>query len=198
MKKTRFFLLSIFFITITTMGYAESKVLQNPSFENEDHLKCWATDGNATFVWVEQWQPVEGKWSFGVGNDLEWGQKGAWGRCLQVLLDPNNSNKLYPISEGNAIQFAVKMMGEDGYAGKASLKIEFFAYDRRQGFSAPPLASFQSKIYTDRFDWIKVAVRGIAPKGTVSVAVSCISEDMPKGSKYVWFDDGAVNISTVR
>lgn len=198
MRKTGIFLLSVIFITITMVGYAESKILQNPGFENEDRLRYWATDGNATFVWIEQWQPAEGKWSFGVGNDLDWAKESSWGRCIQVLRNPSDPSKLYPISEGNVIQFTMKMMGEDGYAGKASLKVEFFSYDRREGFSAAPLSSFQSKIYTDRFSWIKATVRGIAPKGTVSAAVSCVSENMSKGSKYIWFDDGGVSISTVR
>lgn len=192
--------IAVALILLSFPAFAEpgKNTLRNASFESEQHLDYWISDGNATFAWVEQWRPAEGKWAFGVGNDLDWAKESGWGRCIQVLRNPSDPSKLYPIAEGNVIQFAMKVMGEDGYTGKASLKLEFFGYDRREGFSAAPLASFQSKIYTDKFSWIKVTVRGIAPKGTVSAAVSCVSENMPKGSKYVWFDDGGVNISAVR
>lgn len=170
----------------------EKDILLNPGFENEQQVDYWATDGNVTFIWTETWRPHSGNWAFGIGNDLDWAQDKNWGRCLQVLCDPVEHAKLFSVREGEIINFSMFIMAEDGYNGKASLKLEFFGYDRRNGFSNAPLAFYQSKSYTSGFDWTKIKVSGAAPKGTVSVAVSCLSDNMAKGSKYVWFDDGSV------
>lgn len=183
-----------FFMAAMFSNAAEKNLLQNPGFENDQRLDKWATDGKATFIWTETWHPRSGAWAFGVGNDLDWAQDNNRGQCFQVLCDPANPDKLYPVVEGDVVNFSVYVMGEEGHGGQASLKIEFFGYDRLKGLSEPPLAFCQSKIETGAFDWKEVKVSGAVPKGTVSVAVSCLSENMPKGSKYVWFDDGLVAI----
>lgn len=191
-------LCAIVFLLVSAPAKAGEDVLRNAGFENEEHLNYWMADGSATFIWAEQWQQKKGKWAFGVGNDLEWAQDDAWGYCLQVLSDPKDPNKLYPVHAGDVVEFSIYAMGEKGYEGNASLKLEFFNYDRRKGLSEPPLKSFQSKIYTGNFEWNKMTVSGAVPDGTVSVAVSCISDKMPKTSKYVWFDDGRVNVVVMR
>ena len=184
-------LAAVFFIA-PAIAIADENILQNASFDNEEHMQYWASDGNAVFIWTETWHPREGSWSFGVGNDLDWAKSNKWGRCLQVLRDTDNPNEIYSVSEGEVINFSMYVMAEEGYEGKASLKLEFFGYDRREGFSGEPLASYQSKIYKSNpeWKWTKLTVRGSAPEGTVSVAVSGISDNMSKGSKYIWFDDG--------
>jgi hypothetical protein len=87
--------------------------------------------------------------------------------------------------------------GEENYKGKASLKLEFFDYDRRLGFTEEPLAVFQSKAHTGKFAWLQDTVRGVAPKGTVSVAVSFVSEEMSigPGTSFVWFDNASVTVT---
>jgi hypothetical protein len=184
------------FLMVSMLAHAAKKnLLQNPGFENEQHLDRWATDGNATFIWTETWHPHGDSWAFGAGNDLEWAQDAAGARCLQVLCDPTQLDKLHPVAEGDVVNFSMYVMAEEGYSGQASLKIEFFGYDRRKGFSDPPLAFFQSKTETGGFEWKEMRVSGAAPKGTVSAAVSCLSDNMTKGCKYVWFDDGSVALA---
>ena len=177
---------------------AQDNILQNPSFEDSEHLNYWVNDGTATFIWVEKWHPKEGKWSFGVGNDLDWAQGNAWGRCIQVLKNPDNPDELYPVTEGEVLNFSMYLKGENGYKGEASLKIEFFDYNREDGFLRDPIKTLQSNIYKGepKWTWIKLNVSGTVPKGTVSIMVSGVSEKMAKGSKYIWFDDGYVSIAT--
>ncbi len=135
-----------------------------------------------------------------MGNDLEYAQDGAWGRCFQVICDPKNPDNLYQVTPGETFTFKMWIKGEENYKGKASLKLEFFGYDRRLGFTDEPLASFQGKVHTGQFDWLQEAVSGIAPKDTVSIVVSGVSEDMPKSPKssYVWFDNASVTTSRAR
>jgi hypothetical protein len=187
-------LFAIVFLLVPAPAKAGEDILRNAGFEDEERLACWMAGGSATFIWVEPWRQKEGKWAFGVGNDLDWAQDDAWGYCLQVLSDPKDPDKLYPVRAGDVIEFLIYAMGETGYKGAASLRLEFFDYDRRDGLFGPPLESFQSKMHMGSFEWSKITVSGPVPDGAVSAAVSCISDKMPKASKYVWFDDGRVNV----
>ncbi len=185
---------------LTGQAMAQKNLLLNPGFEKGDHIDYWINDGTATFNWVADWHPQEGKWSFGVGNDLEWAKDDAWGCAFQVLCDPDNPDSLYPVILGEKFTFEMWIKGEENYKGKASLKLEFFGYDRRLGLSDEPLASFQSESHTGQFDWLQEIVKGTAPKDTVSVVVSCLSENMPIGSaggSYVWFDGASVTVIPV-
>ena len=176
----------------------ESNILRNPGFEEGDsHLDYWRMGGNATFVGVQSWQPYEGKWSLGIGNDLSGAHEGSGGCVFQVLLDKKDSANLFPVSPGQTFSFEMWMKTEDKYRGKASLKIEFFDYDRRLRLKKEPIAVFESKVHTGEIagKWIKESVTGVAPPGTVSISVSCLSEDMDAGSRYVFFDAGIVKVT---
>ena len=97
---------------------------------------------------------------------------------------------------GETFIFKMWIKGEDNYAGKASLKLEFFGYDRRFGLADDPLASFQSKVYTGQFEWLCETVSGTAPEGTVCV----VSEDMPigpAGGSFAWFDEASLTTGPV-
>ena len=191
------FLLLIFVIIVAdrSIGKTGQNILLNSDFEEGmAHLAFWEVEGGATVIWTLPWHTYRTPWSFGVGNDLDWAQDNAYGRCFQVLRNPENSEELYPVTPGEIFTFKMWMMTEEGYRGKAFLRIEFFDYDRRMGFFGKPLASFQSKIHTGEvtWKWFEESVRATAPEGAVSVVVSCVSEDMERGSKYVFFDSGVV------
>ena len=184
-------------IFLANQASAEGNLLLNPSFEEGGHIDSWINDGDAGVIWVFDWQHQEGKWAFGIGNDLEYSKDGAWGRCLQVVCDSKNPDNLYKVTPGETFTFKMWIKGEENYKGKASLKLEFFGYDRRLGFTDDPLASFQSKIHTGQFVWVQETVSGVVPKDAVSIAISGVSENIPKSMKnsYVWFDDASLTVS---
>ena len=173
----------------------------NSDFEKgETHLAFWEVEGDAAVIWVLPWHSYQTPRSFGVGNDLDWARENTWGRCFQTLRNPDNPEDLYPVTPGEIFTFKMWMMIEEGYKGKAFLRIDFFDYDRRMGFLGKPIASFQSKIHATRevaWKWYKESVKATAPAGAVSVVVSCVSEDMDKGSKYVFFDSGVVIVKVL-
>lgn len=193
-------LLMVLFGVKSTIAQKQNleNLLLNPSFEEgENHFVYWNRGGTATYIFTEPWHAYHGDWSFGIGNNLEWTSEDSWGSAFQVLLDPEDPQNLYLVIPGDKFTFEMWMMIEENYNGKSSLKIDFFAYDRRLGLKGEPLASFQSKIHTGVIikRWFKETVEGTAPEGTVSVVVSCLSEDMGEGSKYVFFDAGVVTIT---
>ncbi len=200
MKKTYFIMLIILGILCNAkfINAEEQNMLRNPSFEEGgNHLDYWRTEGNATFVGAQSWHPYKDAWSLGIGNDFTWASKGNWGHVFQVLLDPKDPTNLYRVFPGQIFSFEMWMMTEENYRGKASLKIEFFDYDRRVGLRGEPVAFFQSKIHTGEIigKWIKENITGTVPQGTVSVIISCLSEDMDVGSRYVFFDSGVVTVT---
>ncbi|MCK5655609.1 MAG: hypothetical protein KAI03_04915 [Candidatus Aureabacteria bacterium] len=201
MKKLCFLLCSLFLINLFNIELTiaqEDNLLLNPSFEDgENRFDPWTAEGIATYIWTQPWHAYKGNWAFSIGNDLEWAYDGSWGCIFQVLVDPGNPQNLFPVIQGDTFTFEMRMMIEKGYKGKAGLKIEFFDYDRRLGFKGKPLDSFRSAICKEKNigQWLRYRVKGLVPEGTVSVTVFCMSEDMPKGSKYVFFDAGVVTIT---
>ena len=176
-------------------GKSLKNLLLNPSFEDEDHIKYWKNYGNVTFNWTTDWHHSgEGKWSFGVGNDADWAKDNAEGGCYQILRDPKRDNRLLKVKPGQILVFKMKVKIEVGYTGKASLKVEFYDYDVRKGFSAGPLKTYQSVKLSEVVEWEEIIVKAKAPKKTVSVVVRGCSEEMSKGSKFVFFDEGLVII----
>lgn len=202
MKAKRFFAV-IFVVLFFVAGRvdAEENLLLNPSFEEGEHIDYWINDGSPTFNWVSDWHSQEGKWGFGVGNDADWAKGSAWGGCFQVVCDPEDPDELYPVNPEEKFTFKMWIKGEENYGGKASLKLEFFDYDRRLGITGDPIASLQSKIYTGSFDWCQETVSGVAPEGTVSIVVSGVSEDMPigpMGGSFIWFDNAGLTVTSAQ
>jgi len=174
-------------------GKSLKNLLLNPSFEDEDHMKYWKNYGNVTFNWTTDWHHSgEGKWSFGVGNDADWAKDNAEGGCYQILRDPKRDNRLLKVKPGQILVFKMRVRIEAGYAGKASLKVEFYDYDVRKGFSAGPLKTYQGVKLSEVVEWEEIIVKAKVPEKTISVVVRGCSEEMSKGSKFVFFDEGSV------
>ncbi len=170
-------------------------LLLNLSFEDNDgqwlgEADYWEKGGITATIGTIPVNAHQGAWAFNIGNDG--GPVNASGYCLQVLRDPVNSDNLYPIALGEVVTFNMWMMGETSYLGNAILKVEFYGYDRRDGYQGAPLQTATSASHTGSFPYLKETVTGTAPAGTVSVAVICSSEGMPSGSGFsaVNFDDG--------
>ncbi len=158
---------------------AEDGVLKNPGFEKG--LKHWEKKGNAKAIDCYSFHPHKGKLSFGIGNDD--GPTQASGEISQNIQLP------YEISAGEVFIFSMWMMGEGKYTGNAYLTLTFL------GANHNLLKLCHSEIYGGRFNWKKATVSGKAPRGTRSIRVKCVSENMKtgQGASFVWFDNGNVD-----
>ncbi|MCK5306450.1 MAG: hypothetical protein KAJ66_04885, partial [Candidatus Omnitrophica bacterium] len=174
----------------------EKNLLLNFSFEDNTgwggDADYWEKGGNTAYKGVIEANAHQGTWAFNIGND--YGPSGANSYTLQILRDPANSSNLYPVTPGEIISFNMWMTGEASYTGNALLKIEFYDYDRNGGYIRAPIETFTSTAHTGEFAYLPETVVGVAPGGTVSIAVVCSSEAMQTGSGYsaVNFDDGCV------
>ncbi|MCK5225590.1 MAG: discoidin domain-containing protein [Planctomycetes bacterium] len=159
------------------------EILKNPSFE--EGAAHWEKKGNAGRIETHPWHPYEGKSSYGISNDG--GAKNAYGEISQEIQAPGE------IKKADLFIFKAWMKSEDKYAGKASLKLEF--WDSNDNL----LMSRQSEVLSGRFEWTKMMVNGEAPEDTKKVIVKCISENMSmgKGLSYVWFDDISVECPVI-
>ncbi|MCK5306446.1 MAG: hypothetical protein KAJ66_04865 [Candidatus Omnitrophica bacterium] len=198
----RIFIVVVFVLlfSLSVQAAGGENLLLNPDFEDNggewwSDAAYWEKGGNVSWVGVTTVNSHSQEWSFSVGNDH--GPGNASGCCLQVLRDPGNSTKLYPVSQGDVFTFSMWMAGEENHTGSAAVKIEFYGYDRRDGDSGPPLKSFSSAVHKGKLSYFKETVTAEAPGETVSVAVVCLSEDNETGSggSLVNFDDGEVVVN---
>ncbi|MCK4797689.1 MAG: hypothetical protein KAT05_09920 [Spirochaetes bacterium] len=172
-------------------------LLLNSSFEDEDPMKYWKNYGDASFNWTTDWHHYDdGKWSFGVGNDTDWAQDNMEGGYFQIIRKIKAPDKLFEAKSGKVLIFKMKVKIEADYAGKASLKLEFYDYDVRKGFMSDPLKSYQSEILSEQTEdeWKELTVQGKAPNNAVSLVVRGCSEEMALGSKFIFFDEGYLSV----
>ncbi|MCK5655296.1 MAG: discoidin domain-containing protein [Candidatus Aureabacteria bacterium] len=180
-------------------AFSGTNILRNYSFEENDG---WGTEpyfweemgGSSSVKGVVEANAHQGSWAFNIGNDYGPDQAGSY--TLQVLCDPANPDNLYPVIPGERVIFSMWMQGEANYTGNALIKIEFFDYDRRVGYSGPPLKTIISTGLSGSFNYTKRTVTAVIPNGTISVVAVCSSEGMEIGSGYsaVNFDEGNVEI----
>ena len=190
----------IFLFSLTVQAAGAENLLLNSDFEENggewwSDAACWERGGSASWIGATTVNSHSEKWSFSVGND--YGPESAYGYCLQILCDPNNSAELYPVRQGDNFTFSMWVTGEENYSGNALVKINFYDYDRRNGDLGRPLKSFSSAVQKEKFSYLKETVTAEAPRETVSIAVICLSEDIASGSggSLVNFDNGKVIVN---
>ena len=178
-----------------------SSLLLNYGFEENDgwgsDADYWTMGGDVATAGTINTNNCEGKWAYNIGNDG--GPDGAGGYIFQVLRDASSPQNLYPINPGDKVIFNMWVKGEESYTGNAFLKVEFYDYDFQDGYVNPPLAVFTSDSHTGEFKYLRQTAAGVAPEGTVSVVVYCLSENMQTGAgcSAVNFDRGSIETNTL-
>ena len=181
---------------IKSSASEDSGFLEHPGFESSKSMKSWMVDGNAAILGVSSEQKHgRGKYSFKIGNAKEESPNDAWAACYQTAIVPNNSEAFYPVKAGETFVFEAWVKGDEGYDGLASIKLEFFAHDRRTGYGSGPIRTVQcDESISYAGDWKKLSVTAQAPDGAVSVVAVLINEKMIMGSEGVYFDNCSLSV----